>query len=313
MKNIDIFKQNEKNFWISITGYRILLVLSALLQKDRSIDELIELLKKDEVTCKSVSRDTVRLTIKTLKSAGCEILRPAKSNEYKYSLISHPFSLNISDDELKYLSLLINRFSTEIKAQDVFVLNNVINKIISLTHNENSVNSIKNSAPLSKINYGIFKQISNPSIIGKKLSITYFSPKFNEEKLDIIPQRISYENGKLYLWCFTFKYNKYSLLDVERIIKINLISAFEKIDTVNSYEVVYKIFGDSVLDFKLDVNEEIIEKTKNYIVVKANVYQEFWFIQRMLLFGSDFKIISPDFFKQKLIDKIKKIKEWYKL
>ena len=39
---------------------------------------------------------------------------------------------------------------------------------------------------------------------------------------------------------------------------------------------------------------------------------EFCFIQRILLLGSDFKINSPEFFREKLINKLKLIQKGYK-
>ena len=110
---------------------------------------------------------------------------------------------------------------------------------------------------------------------------------------------------------YIFKYEKFSQLDIGRITKINSVSLNKKIDYIESYEVEYKLEGNSMITFVENPNEKIIEKKENYIIVKANVTREFCFIQRLLLFGSDFKIISPDFFKQKIIDKIMQIKKWY--
>ena len=88
-----------KNCWISLTGYRTLFVLRLLLEKSRTIDELVEILSHNELASKSISKDTIRLTINTLKNAGCNIKRPCKTNGYKYEILSHPFTLYISKEE----------------------------------------------------------------------------------------------------------------------------------------------------------------------------------------------------------------------
>ena len=80
----------------------------------------------------------------------------------------------------------------------------------------------------------------------------------------------------------------------------------------SSYKVVYELLGNSKNIFKIQKNEEIISRNTNSIKIEALVDNEFLFIQRLLLFGTDFKIISPDFFREKLIDKIKLIQKGYK-
>lgn len=300
-----------KKFWISITGYRTLLILKSLMEKSCTIDELVEIVKKDSITNKAVSKDTVRIAINTLKSAGCEILRPNKANAYKYELIKHPFAFNMNDEELDVFIRLREKFSADIKYSDVFTINDLYEKLISLTLNTNQENYVKDTQPLKNVDRKILTELSNPKLFGKKVQIKYLSPEFGEENIDVIPQKIMYETGKIYLWCYSFKYDKNSMLNFERILKINSIDISKNYNKETSYEVVYELFGNSLSSFREKENEKIIEKNENSIKVLAIVDNEFLFIQRILLFGADFKIISPDFFREKLINKIKLIRKGY--
>ena len=304
--------EKTKKFWISITGYRTLLILKSLMVRSYTIDELVEILKNDSITNKAVSKDTVRIAINTLKSVGCKILRPNKANNYKYQLIKHPFSLKISDKELKIFTTLRDKIAEGIKYNDVFTLNDLYDKLTSLTLNEEQIDYVNNTQPLKKINKKILNEIANPQIIGKKVQIRYLSPNFGEEDIEVIPQKITYESGKIYLRCYIFKYKTNSLLNVERILKINSIDMFNIYNKNSSYKVVYELCGNSKNIFKVQKNEKIISRNTNSIKVEALVDNEFLFIQRLLLFGTDFKIISPDFFREKLIDKIKLIQKGYK-
>ncbi len=310
LENLNNNLKENKKVWISITGYRILLVFALLLERGRSVKELTDILETNKITAKSFSEDTVRLTIKTLRMAGCDISRPCSSNNFKYELLNMPFTLNSTEEVIDLIINLRNRYSQDINIEDIYILNNLLDKIMKLTENQVLIDKIHDSAPMENFK-SLYKQLSNPNLVGKKVSVLYSSPKFDKEILDIIPQRVVYENGKLYLWCYVFKYQKFSILNVERILKINSVSIIKNSQFYDSYEVIYKLIGNALADFKQEINEEILEKTDDYIIVKANVNQEFWFVQRLLLFGSDFKIISPDFFKQKLIDKIKLIKKGY--
>ena len=304
--------EKTKKFWISITGYRTLLILKSLMVRSYTIDELVEILKNDSITNKAVSKDTVRIAINTLKSVGCEILRPNKANNYKYQLVKHPISLKISDKELKTFTMLRDKIAEEIKYDDVFTLNDLYEKLISLTLNEEQIDYVNSTQPLKKVNKKILKDSTNQQIIGKKVQIKYLSPNFGEEDIEVIPQKITYESGKIYLRCYIFKYETNSLLNVERILKINSIDMFNIYNKNSSYKVVYELCGNSKNIFKVQKNEKIISGNTNSIKVEALVDNEFLFIQRLLLFGTDFKIISPDFFREKLIDKIKLIQKGYK-
>ena len=303
--------KEEKNPWISLTGFRTLFILKLLLEKSRSVDELIEHLKNNKITNKSLSKDTVRLTINTLKSAGCEIQRPSKKNNFKYELKSHPFNLNLSKSETETFIKLREKFSEDLYWKDILVLNRLYEKIFSLTNNSDYINLVNETKPLSAINKNLLWELSSNKLTGKKIQINYLSTKNGEENLDIVPHKIKYENGKIYLWCYIFKYKMNNLLNIEKIKKINYVSTEKFNIEDNLYDVTYKLCGLSMLDFQLKDYETILEKTPDYIIVKANVNNEFWFIQRLLQFCGDFKIISPDFFKEKLINKVKSIRKLY--
>lgn len=311
MKTTDTISEKKKKIWISITGYRTLLILKVLLEKGRTVNELIEILKSNKITQKSVSKDTLRITLNTLKTAGCDIARPSKSNGYTYSITNHPFFLKLSSEDINSLIFVRDKFSNELSWQKVIVLNNLYEKLISLTNDEASVNLIEDSKPFNNINLNLLREIADLKLKGKKVHVTYSSPKYGEENFAIVPQRISYENGKLYLWCYSFKYNKMSILNIERLKKIDAIDILPDNIVSDYYEVEYELFGNSKLSFVPDCNEEIIDKNETSIIVRARVSNEFWFIQRLFLFGGDFKIITPESFREKLINKIKLIKKGY--
>lgn len=282
------------------------------MEKSHTVDELVQIIEKNKIINKVTSKDTIRIDLNTLKRAGCKISRPSKANNYKYELLSHPFTFKLSNKELKVLLRLRDKLTQEMDWKDVLIFNELYRKIASVTFNEELINEIENTKPLINVNADILEELSSPLIAGKKVQIIYNSPEFGEEKLDIIPQKISFENGKLYLWCYSYKYKMNSLLNIERIVKINFVDISQTIETKSSYDVTYSIVGNALKTFEPKEFEEVIEKTKDLIKVLAHVENEFYFIQRLLLFGKDFKIIAPDFFKEKLINKIKLMQKGYK-
>lgn len=309
--NINCDLANEHKSWISLTGYRTLFVLKLLLEKPRTIDELIAELSKNKNTRKSLSKDTVRITLKTLKSAGCVFSKSSKTNGYKYEILSHPFNLELSNIELDSLIKLRNKVSLDLDWQDVFMLNKLYEKIVSLTKKQENVEMINSSAPLFDVDEDILTQLSSPNLFGRRVQIKYYSPKNGEEIFDIVVGKISYDEGKLYLHCFNYKYNSNGLLNIERIKEIQAVYLSQTIQEHYLYEVVYELFAESKNSFDKKDFETVLEKNEEKLTVKACVNNEFSFIQRLLLFGADFKIVSPDFFREKLINKIKMIQKGY--
>ena len=310
-KITDYITEANKKLWVSITGYRTLLLFISILEKPRTIEELVEIAQSNEITKKSTSKDTLRFTLSTLKAAGCKFERPSKANDYKYSIISHPFGLILTPEDVDALILLRERIAPELSWKKVILLNELYSKLFSLSHNQEYIDKVENTKPLGEIDLKILSDISNPDVIGKKVNIEYNSPKFEKENLDIIPQKITYENSKLYLWCYNYKYKHVSVINIERIKKINSISIKNADINTTSFVVEYEVFASSVQEFKSESYEEIIEAAPDKILVKANVSNEFLFIQRLLLFGSEFKIISPESFREKLINKIIQIRKGY--
>lgn len=311
MNNLENFSEKKKNIWISTTGYRTLLILRLLIQEERTLDELISLLKADDVVPKSISKDTIRIAINTLRKIGCVIPRPERINNYKYKLLSHPFSLVVSDEELTAFLKLRDILCESYNWEKIFLVNDLFKKIILLTNNEKQIDFVENSKLLSSINKELLTELTNVKLINKKIKIEYNSVKCGLEVLEVIPHRFLYENGKLYLNCYSFKYNQNSILNVERIMKIIDVYLSKDYEDILSYEVVFKVTNDGLRDFSLKENEIVLEKSDKFMVVKAKVVNEFLFVQRILLLGTDFEIISPDSFKEKIVNKLKLLKRGY--
>ena len=308
---VNFLEQKQKSNWISTTGYRIFIELKSLLESPKTADELIEIIKNNSFLGKKISKDTVRFDINTLKAAGCSISKPSKNNGYKYQLIYHPFKLNISAQELDIFFELRENLCADISVNEVFILNDLYDKIIALTFDNNLIEETANTRILSDIDRNLFMELSNPKLTGKKVQIKYKSPKYDYEDVDVVPIKIVYENKKVYLCAYNYKYKANSLFEMSKIKNINFVS-FSNEDILSPvFNVLYAVNNEAVNDFELKSYEKIIERYDNKIVIEAAVSNEFMFIQRLLLLGRNFYIIKPDTFRKKLIEKIKSIQKRY--
>lgn len=305
------FRKDARELNISITAYRALLILSLLLEKPLSRREIEKALKNDIITSKSFSLDTIRVTLNTLKAVGCVISRPTLKNNYKYILCSHPFGFELTQEQVKCLALIRHNLVNIGDWQLILDINELYKKICSTTKNIYYIESMNNSEPMFDINKELLKAILKCSANKNKMTIEYTSPENGIENLDIIADKVIYESNNLYICCYSFKYNEYTCLRVDKIKSVKEVSLHSHIIEKKEYTAVYKVKGDSVSTYKLIEGEKIIEKTQNYILVEAKVTNEFKFTQRLLSFGQDFLLKSPNELKEKLINKLHLIKHGY--
>ena len=308
---IESSEVQQKKVWISSTGCRILIELKALMEAPRSIEELIEIAKNDFHLNKEISADTVRCDIRTLRTAGCIIEKPSKASGHKLRLVFHPFKLNISKDELDVLIELREKLASEIPLNEVFILNDLYDKIAALTLDNGIKEFIKNTAEAADIDRNIVKELSSPALAEKRVNISYKSPKYGIENIDIIPIKLLYENKKVYLCAYNFKYDASSYFEVSKILKINSVSINKETVPDKTFRAVYEVSGEALNSFTLKPYEKIIEQNADKIKVEAEPDSEFMFIQRLLLLGRDFKLILPEYLKDTLINKIRLIKKRY--
>ncbi len=72
----------------------------------RTREEILELFSKDPILKHDISKDTVTITVNTLKKAGCIISRPSQRTSNRYVLKSHPFNLHFSMENIDALQAL---------------------------------------------------------------------------------------------------------------------------------------------------------------------------------------------------------------
>lgn len=313
-KNLNTDKNN-----ISKTGYRALFLLLKLIESPKTRDEILACLKDDPIIKTEQSKDTVTNTINALKKAGCVISRPTQRTNNKYVLKSHPFMISFSKENIEALLSLRESIVTLNDWQLLVNLNTLYAKIAKYAPDLASKNMLFFNHPLKNINLAIVRELLLHAKLKKHTIITYDSPKYNEESLYFTPEYITLENGKLYVWGYSPKYNNISYLRIDRIKKVNLINflgynsedaKFEK----PNIEVKYKLKGLSAMMFIEDENEIIESETpdKEYsLTIKATINNEFNFLQKILSYGTDCLLISPKYFKEKLFEKIKAIKMEY--
>lgn len=294
---------------MSLTGYRTLVILNALMESPKTNDEINNCLLNNQYINERFSSDTLRIYINSLRAAGCEIIGANKSNNKKYKLISHPFDYDIKKTQLKALSKLYKSIYDKIDINEALAIENLFEKISDLIKNENTKDFLKNISMLKGVNKTILNDLLLYCKNKNQITFLYNSPKSGEKEIEIIADKLAFKSEKLYLWGNNLTHKEYSYFALDRILKICSIQMFKGEESFPAIKVVYELYNSN--DYVPRSDEKIIEKTPDKLVIEVISKNEFSLMQRMLYMANDCKIIEPQSFKAKLLDKLKNMEECY--
>ena len=85
---------------ISLTGMRGLVIIGLLMEAPRTLEEIRAKLIELNILEQEHSNDILRIDLNTLRAMGCEITHANAKTNFKYVLLKHPFSLNITEEEI---------------------------------------------------------------------------------------------------------------------------------------------------------------------------------------------------------------------
>ena len=296
---------------ICLTAYKAYVLFKYLLHSPLTIEEIIKLFEDNTIIDKKFTEDTIRISVNTLRELGCVIEKPTPTNGNKYVLHHHPFGLQLSSNQLNTLEEIEKDFVNSNNWQFVFEVSKLWEKIAFLTNNDELIEKIRGFNPFYNINDKILEELKIYCKNKSKIKISYFAPREGNLTLDVICDYISSENEKLYLWCYNYKYESISYLRVDRILEILCVYASsEKLD-YPQFDVVYTLKGQTRCTFLKTDNDQVLESTNEFLKVKSTIMSEFNFIQKVLSYGDDCKILEPSWLVNKLITKLNLMKAIY--
>ena len=304
---MNVFKKTDFNFnYISTTAYRALLLLKFLMVKSLTRAEIIKCLENDEFIVQRINSDTIRSMLNSLKDVGCDISRPTKTNGFKYELIKNPFSLKLSEKEIKLLNKFRKKSGLKNDLDEILNMNSFIEKLCLIIDDENIIDSLKSKGLLAGANTDLIKQINICCKNKSRVIFKYLSHKKITD-FEMITSFIKYENDKLYVWGYSTKYKEVSYIRIDKIKSFSIVEKY----TLNDYNknvIRYEMFN---LDYNLAPNEVLVSRTDKSLVIDYKSESRFHSIQKFLEKGYDCKILEPEDFKNEFISVLKSIKEVY--
>lgn len=296
---------------LSLTGLRSLILLELLIKEPRSLEDIRREFLKYNIIDDSNSDDILRIDLNTLKLMGCEISRADHRTNNKFVLINHPFKIYFTADELKALKKVYNKLKENTDITTLIRFDNLLKKISKHVSDNELKEQLAGISVLKNYQNDIVKNLLRACSKKYSVSLIYKEPIHKKEiTKDIIAEKLVIKNDKLYLYGIDRNTNQSLCFNIKRILKIISLSENNDDITVNPVTVKFyvKDFGYSGLeDCEMIISGDIPEG----FVVEGKYHNEFYATQRILSFGSKCKILEPEYFKDKVVEILKRMKDVY--
>lgn len=287
---------------MSLTGYRTLIILSALMESPKTNDEINEYFYNNQYIKEKFSSDTLRLYINSLRAVGCEITKANKSNSKKYELLSHPFTYGITKSQLNAIEKIYKNVYDKISAKELLAFDNFFEKLSGFVTDTETKEFIQGLSAIKHLNKTILEDLILHCKNKNQIIILYNSPKSGKKEIEIIADKLEFKSEKLYLYGNNLTHKEYSFFLVEKISKIQSIKIMKSSENFDKIKVIYENYN---LEYKIETRETLLEKTSEKLVIELTADNEFDAIQKILYKAEDCKVISPENIKKQVVDKLK--------
>lgn len=295
---------------MSFTGFKSMLIFSLLSDSPKSYKELQKALEEHAYLHEKVSVDTIRIYINSLKKIGCKITRKNIDGISKYHIDSHPFELRITDSQAESILKIYRVICKSVEISELIYLQQFFEKFSKYISNEDLKNKIRNISPISNINPIIIKDLINYAQNNTEITILYNSPSSGKKNINIVVDKLSIVNNKLYVYGTNSEYDNYSSFLVSKIIKILSINLYSTNLNSQPLTVGYELQNKET-EIELLNCEKIIKADKNKTLIEITSKNKFDIIQRILSHTNQCKVIYPESFRTSVISTLKTMKEGY--
>lgn len=297
---------------MSFTAFKALLLFSELVKAPKSYKEICDIFLNHPYLHEQISIDTFRVYMNSLKRLGCEIKRIKQKGETesKYMIISHPFELKYSQEQLQSALKIFKNLAKNMEIDELIAMEEFFEKIGAYIKNEDFINEAKKISLLKDVDKNVLKALIECCEKKNQIIISYVSPNSGEKRMELVADKLEIKNGKIYLCGLNFEYKQYGTFLVNRIKSIVDIKQETSVPKdLQEFNIIYELYNKKVPE--LESYEKVVEQTKDKIVIEATTSNKFLLKQRLLSFGANCKIISPDEFRKEFIALLKDMKAGY--
>ena len=296
---------------MSFTAFKSILLFTLLIDGPKSYEEMQKFFKNHEYLHESISIDTLRIYLNSLREVGCKISKKTINGTTRYWIDSHPFALKFDEKQIKSIIKIYKAISKNIEVRDLIALQTFFTKISQYVENEELKLKLQNISPISNIDYQLILDLLKYAQNNTEINVYYNSANSGKKDITIIVDKVFINNSKLYISGINSEYNTYSSFLVSKIIKINSINLKEKTLSTPELTVGYQYTKDDNENFELLNNEKIIQNKDNVLTVEITSKNKFEITQRIMSHSIKCKVLYPQSYKEDIIATLKRMKEGY--
>ena len=295
---------------ISLTGVRAIVLLGLLMRGPRTLDEIRQKFIEYKIMQSENSDDILRIDINTLRQMGCEISRADIKTDFKYILTKHPFTINVTSEEVEVLKKSYNKVKDTAGINILLEYDKLFRKIAEHVESEDVKQEIYGISILKSYNLDNIYELIEDCEKNRTITLLYKIPASKTDStVTMVADKIMSKNDKIYICGMDLNKKEIVTLNIKRILKI--ISRKKRSDSIDIKPIVVKF---NLKDFGvsgLEETEHILEINPSGYLIEGEYYNEFWATQRILSFGSNCTVIEPENFRNKIIDVLKRIRKVY--
>lgn len=333
-----MYMQGVKNLEANQTAYRVLHILSWLIQSPLSLDAIRQRCQQLEASGTELSEDTVGLYIKTLRQVGCHIKRPSRSNNFCYVLQSHPFTLPMDVEHYQWLIQIKRAISRQAGYQTMLALDQFVLQLID-SHPDVAWRQQWRAGYFEKtrsVDYSlmeeVIQQLEQAIADSGALQITYRHSRFGKRPFVMYPLSLQYERGALYVvsnrqegfqepggGAQKVRYRVDRIVKCERV-QLRGLELLARVGTrkgLNPEVVVVDVMDDMPFERPLvDMNEtwQFVREDSGEGYTRVVIPCEDWFAikQRLFQLESTFVIRYPDWCREDIVKTLETMACHYK-
>lgn len=292
---------------------RALKILKTLMDKELTVDEILESFPTDDELEPVYSKEAVYKYLNTFKSMGIEI----KKENGKYSADKIFNNISLSQENIMILNFLENyikatqqeiTYNKFLKIKDIIYKNNInlIENIINLNYEQIFKNNTKYKACAETIS-----KLEEYCLSKQQLNIEYNIDDTEILNYIIVAENIFYEKGILKLKAYCVKTFEYRDFHIEHI---KYIDVLPKKNNSNFYlkTAIFKLTDALAINYKLKEGETIKEQKDNYIIVMNNYQNYDDLLKRLLRYSDKCEVLYPLILREDMACMIKKTLDLYK-
>ncbi len=296
---------------MSFTAFKSILVFSLLSEGPKSYKEIQEYFKNHEYLKETISVDSIRIYLNSLKEVGCEINKKTKNGVTKYSIDSHPFQFTFTQEQITSIIKVYRAISQNIDVTDLISLQHFFKKISVHINDEKLISTLENISPLKNINPKMVSELIKHTENNNEITIKYNSQTSGKKLITILTDKMKVTNGKLYISGINSEYENYASFLVSNIEKIVSVNLEHKTLKTPEITVGYRYIKDDNETLDLLDTEKIISSEGNTYIIEITSKSKFEITQRIMSHASKCKVLYPQSFQTYIIYTLRKMKEGY--